>query len=188
MSALSVLKRAEQRARASRWAAVLPKILGFIGGFALLTAIGAGVSVPWVVGTSGTTEMLSAAALPQSMVPSAPSEAKAAEPETLAAAALVAPPMAVAEGTKDVAEPPAKRAVTADGKVILNLAEAEDLTKLPGIGPKRADSILALRKRLGQFKRVEDLLRVKGIGRKALARLKPLVVVNPPPPPADSPS
>ncbi len=184
MSALAALKRA----RASRWAAVLPKILGFVGGFALLTAIGAGVSVPWVVGTSGATELLSAAASPKIVAPSEPLEARATTHEPLAAAAVVAPPTAIAEDAKNAAEPAPISALTADGKLILNLAGADDLTKLPGIGPKRAENILALRKRLGEFKRVEDLLRVKGIGRKALARLKPLVVVNPPSPAPDRPS
>jgi competence protein ComEA len=64
-------------------------------------------------------------------------------------------------------------------KVILNLATEEDLRRLSGIGPAKAKAILALRAKLGRFKRVEDLLRVKGIGRKRLARLRPLVVLDP---------
>ncbi|MDI1448051.1 helix-hairpin-helix domain-containing protein [Polyangium sp. 6x1] len=71
-------------------------------------------------------------------------------------------------------------AVTADGRVILNLAAEEDLRKLPGIGATKAKAILALRAKLGRFKRPEDLLRVKGIGRKSLARLRPKLLVDPP--------
>lgn len=68
--------------------------------------------------------------------------------------------------------------------VVLNTATAEQLVALPGIGPKRAAAILALRERLGgRFRRVEDLRRVKGIGPAALRRLKPLVTVDPPTPP-----
>jgi competence protein ComEA len=70
--------------------------------------------------------------------------------------------------------------VTADGKVILNIATEEDLKRLPGIGAGKAKAILELRARLGKFKRAEDLLRVKGIGRRRLARLRPLLLIDPP--------
>jgi competence protein ComEA len=73
--------------------------------------------------------------------------------------------------------------VLADGRIILNLASEEELTKLPGIGPSRARAILALRQRLAKFRAVEDLLRVKGIGRKTLRRIKPNVVLDRPPVP-----
>ena len=65
-----------------------------------------------------------------------------------------------------------------DGKVVLNNATEEDLRHLPGIGATRAKAILALRAKLGRFGRVEDLLRVKGIGRRSLLRLRPLVVLD----------
>jgi competence protein ComEA len=73
--------------------------------------------------------------------------------------------------------------LTPDGKVILNQATAEDLMHLPGIGKKRAEQILALRARLGRFRRPTDLLRVRGLGAKRLQRLLPQVVVDPPPEP-----
>ncbi|MDC3953226.1 ComEA family DNA-binding protein [Polyangium jinanense] len=71
-------------------------------------------------------------------------------------------------------------AVTPDGRVILNLATEEDLRKLPGIGATKAKAILALRAKLGRFKRPEDLLRVKGLGRKSLGRLRPKLLIDPP--------
>ena len=75
-----------------------------------------------------------------------------------------------------------------EGKVILNLADEAALMRLPGIGASRAKAILELRAKLQRFRRVEDLLRVKGLGRKRLARLRPLVLVDPPPPaPATQP-
>lgn len=70
---------------------------------------------------------------------------------------------------------------TADGKVVLNAAEVSDLVKLPGVGPKRAQSILDLRARLGRFRKVTDLLRVKGIGVKGLKKIEPFVVLDAPP-------
>ena len=80
----------------------------------------------------------------------------------------------------------------ADGRVVLNAASVTELTKLPGIGPSRARAILTLRQQLKKFRAVEDLLRIKGIGRKMLRRLRPNVVLDrptddarfAPPPPA----
>jgi len=74
--------------------------------------------------------------------------------------------------------------MTQDGKVILNSATVEDLRHLPGVGQKRADAILALRARLGRFKHVNDLLRVKGIGVRGLKKILPHVLLDAPPVPA----
>jgi competence protein ComEA len=69
-----------------------------------------------------------------------------------------------------------------DDPVFLNTATVDDLRRLPGIGEKRANAIVALRARLGgRFRAVEDLLKVKGIGRTSLRRLRPLVRLDPPP-------
>jgi competence protein ComEA len=70
--------------------------------------------------------------------------------------------------------------VTADGKVILNTASAADLQRLPGIGKKRAEKIIALRAKLKRFRKATDLLRVRGIGVKSLRKMLPHLVVDPP--------
>jgi competence protein ComEA len=70
--------------------------------------------------------------------------------------------------------------VTADGRVILNRASADELTKLPGVGRKRADAIVALRTKLKRFRQVTDLLRVKGIGPRGLKRMLPHLVLDAP--------
>jgi competence protein ComEA len=75
---------------------------------------------------------------------------------------------------------PGGTGLLADGRVILNEATESELTKLPGVGPSRARAILALRQRLTRFKAVEDLLRVKGIGRKMLRRIRPHLVLDRP--------
>lgn len=62
----------------------------------------------------------------------------------------------------------------------INTATAAELERLPGIGPSRARAILALRDRLGRFRRVEQLLRVRGIGRRTFRTLRPLVTVDGP--------
>lgn len=63
--------------------------------------------------------------------------------------------------------------------VELNRATAEELTRIPGIGPKRAAQILAVREARGGFRSVDDLLEVPGIGPKTLARIRPFVRVSP---------
>jgi competence protein ComEA len=68
--------------------------------------------------------------------------------------------------------------------VILNLATADELTRLPRVGAKRAENILALRNKLGRFKQPTDLLRVKGIGRKTLQLMLPKLVLDAPKPDA----
>jgi competence protein ComEA len=72
---------------------------------------------------------------------------------------------------------------TPDSPIVLNTATEDDLRRLPGIGAKRASAILALRAHLGRFRAIEDLLKVKGIGRATLKRLRPLVRLEAPPPP-----
>jgi competence ComEA-like helix-hairpin-helix protein len=62
--------------------------------------------------------------------------------------------------------------------VELNLATLEELQTLPGIGPRKAEAIIELRKKR-PFTRVTQLLEVKGVGRKTLERLKPWVRVTP---------
>ena len=59
--------------------------------------------------------------------------------------------------------------------VPVNTAPASELQKLPGIGPKLAEAIMAYRKQSGHFASVEQLLEVKGIGPAKLRRLRPFV-------------
>jgi competence protein ComEA len=61
----------------------------------------------------------------------------------------------------------------------LNTATLEQLETLPGIGRKTAERILEYRTKSGSFKRIEELMNVKGIGEKSFLKLKPLVVVPP---------
>jgi competence protein ComEA len=75
---------------------------------------------------------------------------------------------------------PAAAAITPDGKIVLNLATEAELRKLPGIGKARARAILEQRERVGRFRRLEDLLRVKGIGPKRLAALRARLVLDAP--------
>jgi competence protein ComEA len=64
--------------------------------------------------------------------------------------------------------------------VNLNTATAADLEKLPGIGPATAARIVEYRKEKGPFKKIEELMNVKGIGEKTFLSLKPRITVAPP--------
>jgi len=82
---------------------------------------------------------------------------------------------------------PAASKATPEDPVILNQATLEDLRRLPRVGPKKAEAILQLRQKMGRFRQVEDLLRVKGIGRATLKKLRPLLRVDPPAPQPSAP-
>lgn len=76
-----------------------------------------------------------------------------------------------ANTAKTAASAKAKKEIPHD--VNINTADKELLTQIPGIGPVTADSILQYRKDNGQFKSLDELTKVKGIGDKSLAKFKP---------------
>ena len=69
---------------------------------------------------------------------------------------------------------------TAVATVNLNTASASQLEGLPGIGAKMAQRIVEYRQKNGPFKKVEDLMNVKGIGEKSFLKLKPQLTVSTP--------
>jgi competence protein ComEA len=71
---------------------------------------------------------------------------------------------------------------TPAGALNLNTATSAQLEALPGIGKAVADRIIEYRQKSGSFKRVEDLMNVRGIGEKSFLKLKPLVTVGAPKP------
>ncbi|GMV99284.1 MAG: hypothetical protein AMXMBFR84_04230 [Candidatus Hydrogenedentota bacterium] len=83
-----------------------------------------------------------------------------------------------APATAAHAQAQAAQQTATGGPLNLNTATKEQLETLPGIGPKTADKILEYRK-AGQFKSVEDLTNVSGIGPKKLEALRPHVTVGP---------
>jgi competence ComEA-like helix-hairpin-helix protein len=66
-----------------------------------------------------------------------------------------------------------------DGAVNLNTAPPDVLALLPGIGPAKAQSILVYRKR-HPFRTVDELVRIKGVGRKMVRRLRAHLAVSGP--------
>jgi competence protein ComEA len=75
--------------------------------------------------------------------------------------------------------PAPAQALAATPAINLNTATVDQLETLPGIGRKTAERIIEYRTKSGGFKRIEDLMNVKGIGEKSFLKLKPLVVVPP---------
>jgi len=59
--------------------------------------------------------------------------------------------------------------------VNLNTATVTELMQLPRVGQRTAERILAFRQQHGGFRRVEELMNVKGIGEKSFAKLKPFL-------------
>src|SRR5467141_1422616 len=64
--------------------------------------------------------------------------------------------------------------------VTLNTATSEELQQVPGIGPATAEKILQMRKSYGPFKSVDDLLSIKGIGKKRLEKMRKYLTVGKP--------
>ena len=56
--------------------------------------------------------------------------------------------------------------------VNINTATSAELQQVPGIGPATADKILKMRKSYGAFKSVDDLLAIRGIGKKRLDKMR----------------
>lgn len=61
--------------------------------------------------------------------------------------------------------------VEQDRRININEASVEELVQLSGIGPSRAQAIVAEREKR-RFRRVEDIMRVPGIGRKTFGRIR----------------
>ena len=84
-----------------------------------------------------------------------------------------APAAVQAQGTSTVAQD------SRTAPLNLNVATAAELERLPGVGPAMAARIVEYRQKNGPFKKIEDLMNVKGIGEKTFLNLKPMITVTP---------
>ena len=60
----------------------------------------------------------------------------------------------------------------------INTASATDFEALPGVGAKTAARIVEYRQKNGPFKKVEELMNVRGLGEKNFLKLKPQLTVG----------
>jgi competence protein ComEA len=170
-AARGILGALVRAAKNSVWAPIALKALGVLFGMLALAAIGA-----------------SSIARGSGVAANAPTAHPASRIAAAGVAPFDAPPDAGTGAAADAggdaaagAGAGATSAITADGKVILNRAGVDDLRRIPGVGPKRAQAIVDLRARLGgRFKRLADLLRVKGIGTRSLKKMEAYVVLDVP--------
>lgn len=95
----------------------------------------------------------------------------------LVLAAFAGPSFAQTSMPESQATKPAKTAPAQP--VNLNTATASELEALPGVGLATAARIIEYRQKVGGFKKIEDLMNVRGIGEKMFLSLKPLIVVTP---------
>ena len=72
----------------------------------------------------------------------------------------------------------AKAAASITSPININTATAAQLEGLPGIGARTAQAIVDHRQKNGGFKKIEELMNVKGIGEKSFLKLKPMVTVS----------
>jgi competence protein ComEA len=85
------------------------------------------------------------------------------------------------------AERASARATALTGAVVnLNTASAAEFEALPGIGAKTAARIIEYRQKNGAFKKVEELMNVRGIGEKNFLKLKAQLTVGAAKPDANS--
>lgn len=80
-----------------------------------------------------------------------------------------------AEANDEPGEPDGADGRQAPVRVNINRATAEELDALPGIGPAKARAIIEYRETYGRFETPEQLMEVKGIGKKTFERLKDLI-------------
>jgi comEA protein len=75
----------------------------------------------------------------------------------------------------------AKKTPPALHSVDLNAATVKELEQLPGVGPTTAKAIVDFRTKTGRFRRVDDLLVIRGISEAKLKKIRPYVTIAPPP-------
>ena len=88
---------------------------------------------------------------------------------------LITNPAIAKEKKKDAAK--SNEIVASMQKININQADAKALTTLKGIGKDRAGKIIEYREKNGPFQKIEDLMKVKGIGKKIFEQNKNVLSV-----------
>jgi len=67
---------------------------------------------------------------------------------------------------------------TSEKKININTASSVELQKLPRVGPKVAQRIIDFRNQNGNFKSIEEIMKVRGIGEKIFKQIKDMITVG----------
>ena len=81
------------------------------------------------------------------------------------------------EGQTEEKDPPVQENLVPQ-PVNINIADAQTLMTLPGIGEVRAAAIIEYRQKVGAFEKIEDIMNVKGIKTGTFSKINSLICVK----------
>ena len=84
----------------------------------------------------------------------------------------------VGEESEEIPTGETRKEATKEGKVNINTATVEELRTLKGVGEKKAEAIIEYRKKNGSFQTKEDLMKVRGIGKKLFESFQERIVTQ----------
>ena len=84
----------------------------------------------------------------------------------------------VGEEAEEIPTGETRKEATKEGKVNINTATVEELKTLKGVGEKKAEAIIEYRKKNGSFQTKEDLMKVRGIGKKLFESFQERIVTQ----------
>lgn len=87
-------------------------------------------------------------------------------------------PYLIEFGEEEIPKSVKKSTSMNQNKININIANIEELTQLPGIGPAKAKKIVQKREELNGFKSIEQITEVKGIGEKSFEKLKNNITIG----------
>jgi len=164
----------EERAEAGRWRRRTFRVIGGIASAGAVAIAATAVLVPPPASAEGQPR-------PEADRVSSASRAARDGPITPPEAVGANPVGGSKPGPSALGPDPCRRRDGPARPIVLNSAGQAELEELPGIGPAKAQRILDWRARHGRFRRIVDLRRVKGFGRKTVLRLAPFLVLDRPP-------